>query len=226
MAGEIIRQGDRTSHGGVVLEGSMTDICHGKPISSIGHKVQCPLCKGVFPIVEGVMTATIFGKGVAVAGMKTACGASLIPSQFTDIVEWASSGASTIAASRSNTAGGAPTPGTSRGGAVGGAVSEAASETAGETAGKEKITRLYWTYGPDEMPVTDVSRHYVDLNLHIETENYQPGESAVVTIGKDDESALAEGTFTMELQATVGADGTAKLKDVFRNKTLEIGTFS
>jgi uncharacterized Zn-binding protein involved in type VI secretion len=87
MAGEIIRMGDKTSHGGVVLEGSQTDICMGKPIAYIGHKTQCPQCKGTFPIVEGVMTTTLYGKGVAVAGMKTACGAVLVPTQFTDIVE-------------------------------------------------------------------------------------------------------------------------------------------
>lgn len=67
MAGEIIRQGDPTNHGGKVLEGSMVDICHGKPIAYIGHKVSCPQCKGTYPIVEGVMTTTFYGKGVAVA---------------------------------------------------------------------------------------------------------------------------------------------------------------
>lgn len=88
MAGEIIRLGDRTSHNGTVIEGSQTDICMGKPIAYIGHKVHCPKCKGDFPIVEGVMTTTFYGKGVAVAGMKTSCGATLIAGQFTDIVEW------------------------------------------------------------------------------------------------------------------------------------------
>jgi uncharacterized Zn-binding protein involved in type VI secretion len=92
MAGEIIRKDDPTSHGGVVLEGSLTDICMGKPIAYIGHKVQCPQCKGAFPIIEGVMTTTLYGKGVAVAGMKTACGAVLVATQFTDTVE-VSSGA-------------------------------------------------------------------------------------------------------------------------------------
>lgn len=87
MAGEIIRQGDPTDHGGKVLEGSMVDICHGKPISYIGHKVSCPQCKGTYPIVEGVMTTTFYGKGVAVAGMKTACGATLVATQFSDVIE-------------------------------------------------------------------------------------------------------------------------------------------
>jgi uncharacterized Zn-binding protein involved in type VI secretion len=87
---EIIRLGDPTSHDGRVVEGSMTDICHGKPIAFIGHKVHCPKCKGTYPIVEGVLTTNFYGKGVAVAGMKTSCGATLIATQFTDTVEWSS----------------------------------------------------------------------------------------------------------------------------------------
>lgn len=99
VAGEIIRLGDRTSHDGTVIEGSQTDICMGKPIAYIGHKVHCPKCKGDFPIVEGVMTTTFYGKGVAVAGMKTSCGATLIAGQFTDIVEWGRGSSSPKAAS-------------------------------------------------------------------------------------------------------------------------------
>lgn len=87
MAGEIIRLGDKTSHGGDVIEGSHTDICMGKPIAYVGHKTYCPKCRGNFPIVEGVMTTTFYGKGVAIAGMKTSCGATLIASQFTDTVQ-------------------------------------------------------------------------------------------------------------------------------------------
>ncbi len=88
MSGEIIRLGDPTSHGGKVLEGSLVDICHGKPIAYLGHKTTCPKCKGIFPIIEGALTTSFYGNGVALAGMKTACGASLIPTQFTDTVEY------------------------------------------------------------------------------------------------------------------------------------------
>lgn len=90
MTGEIIRAGDKTSHGGTVVEGSQTDICMGKPIAFVGHMTYCPKCKGNFPIIEGVMTTTFYGKGVAVDGMKTACGAVLLASQSTDIVQWSS----------------------------------------------------------------------------------------------------------------------------------------
>ena len=98
---EIIRQGDATSHGGKVLEGSPFDICMGKPIAFVGHKVSCPQCKGIFPIVEGAPFTIFYGKGVALAGMKTACGAVLIPSQFTDTVD-GGGGASTATSSKTH----------------------------------------------------------------------------------------------------------------------------
>lgn len=103
MAGEIIRLGDSTSHNGKVIEGSQVDICMGKPIAYIGHKVHCPKCRGDFPIVEGVPTTTFYGKGVALAGMKTSCGAILIASQFTDTVAWGGGGNASAAASNANT---------------------------------------------------------------------------------------------------------------------------
>jgi uncharacterized Zn-binding protein involved in type VI secretion len=87
MAGEIIRMGDPTSHGGKVIEGSLVDICHGKPIAYMGHRTYCPQCKGYFPIIDGAPTTMFYGKGVALGGMKTACGATLIATQLTDIVE-------------------------------------------------------------------------------------------------------------------------------------------
>ncbi|MGY4817702.1 PAAR domain-containing protein [Pseudomonas chlororaphis subsp. piscium] len=75
---DVIRLGDSTSHGGVVLEAfSQTDL-NGKPIAGVSHKVSCPLCKGVFPIAEGSSVYTVGGIPVALDGMKTACGAALI----------------------------------------------------------------------------------------------------------------------------------------------------
>lgn len=77
---DIIRLGDTTTHGGVVLEAFPQTDLNGKPIAGVGHKVSCPLCKGVFPIVEGSKTYTISDIPVALDGMKTACGAVLIAS--------------------------------------------------------------------------------------------------------------------------------------------------
>jgi uncharacterized Zn-binding protein involved in type VI secretion len=76
----MIRLGDATTHGGTVLEDFSQTNLNGKPIAGAGHKVSCPLCKGIFPIAEGSSTYTVDGTPVALDGMKTACGAGLIVS--------------------------------------------------------------------------------------------------------------------------------------------------
>lgn len=80
---KMIRMGDTTTHGGIVLEGFAAYLAEGKPVSGVGHKVACPLCKGVFPIAQGNATHQVFGTPLAYEGMMTACGASLIATQAT-----------------------------------------------------------------------------------------------------------------------------------------------
>lgn len=77
----IIRVGDKTTHGGTVLEGFSSYDIDGRAAAGLGHKVDCPKCKGVFPIIEGVPSFAIGDSLVALEGMKTACGAALIASQ-------------------------------------------------------------------------------------------------------------------------------------------------
>lgn len=86
----VIRQGDRTSHGGTVLEGHQLLMVYGKPAAGIGHKASCPKCSGTITIVEGAMNATMMGINVAVEGMKTSCGATLVATQFTATIEYGS----------------------------------------------------------------------------------------------------------------------------------------
>ncbi|WP_395403489.1 PAAR domain-containing protein [Pseudoduganella sp. UC29_106] len=83
----VICKGDRTSHGGRVLEGNPNVTTGGRPIAQLGHATICPLCKGKFPIVEGVATHTYGGKPTAVEGMHTACGAILIASQREMVID-------------------------------------------------------------------------------------------------------------------------------------------
>ncbi|KVO99810.1 hypothetical protein WL28_11700 [Burkholderia ubonensis] len=80
----MICVGDTTTHGGRVLEGSASATIDGKPIAGVGHKVLCPQCKGVFPILPDAgrrYPHQVAGRDTAVEGMKTACGATLIASQ-------------------------------------------------------------------------------------------------------------------------------------------------
>lgn len=82
MAGNLILLGDKTSHGGTVIEASGESAVGGVRIARVGDKVACPLpYHGVCPIITGDPTMMIDGKAAARMGDKTACGATLISSQ-------------------------------------------------------------------------------------------------------------------------------------------------
>lgn len=76
----VIRKGDRTSHGGVVVSGDETVIIYGQPMARLGDQVTCPKCSGTHTIVEGVADVSS-DRRTALEGMKTSCGAVLIASQ-------------------------------------------------------------------------------------------------------------------------------------------------
>jgi uncharacterized Zn-binding protein involved in type VI secretion len=113
----IICEGDTTSHGGKVIEGSPTDKIDGRCISGVGHRVACPRCKGVFPILPDLLGRRyphrMNGRDTAVEGMRTACGAVLIASQssatITDDGE-ADPYTGGVAAASAAAAGGPPPP--------------------------------------------------------------------------------------------------------------------
>ncbi|WP_261371654.1 type VI secretion system Vgr family protein [Yersinia aleksiciae] len=73
---------------------------------------------------------------------------------------------------------------------------------------EKEVTSLFWTYGEDEIPVSDISRHYSDLNLHAETKNYQPGETVdiEVDVGNGDKRYFL---------AKVGMEGIAVSRNIF-----------
>ncbi|EHG7581553.1 MULTISPECIES: type VI secretion system Vgr family protein [Citrobacter] len=78
---------------------------------------------------------------------------------------------------------------------------------------EKKVTALHWTYGENEVPVSGLSRHYTDLNLHAETENYQPGEFVDINIDKGD-------GIIKSYQIQVKADGVAVAKNIFKDEMI------
>lgn len=75
----VIRLGDPTSHGGVVVSASPTTVINGKPVARVGDTVTCPIKgHGTVVIVEGDSSWSVDGRAVALEGHKTSCGASLI----------------------------------------------------------------------------------------------------------------------------------------------------
>lgn len=85
----MIVLGDRTDHGGEVIESSGVTDTHGKGIARVGDKVYCPKKgHGTTVIVTGDNTMIIDGKAVAYHGCKTSCGATLISGQAVTTVEF------------------------------------------------------------------------------------------------------------------------------------------
>lgn len=80
MPGPVIRLGDKTSHGGTVLEASPHSDSGGIGIARLGDKTSCPI-HGNGTIASGDMTMIVDGKPVARHGDKTSCGALLIAGQ-------------------------------------------------------------------------------------------------------------------------------------------------
>lgn len=77
----VVRLGDKTSHGGVVISASVTHTINGVGIARVGDTVQCPQKgHGANPIVEGAVTYLVGGRMVALHGHRSACGCLLIAS--------------------------------------------------------------------------------------------------------------------------------------------------
>ena len=85
MSRPFIVLGDKTDHGGVVIEASAMSDAAGKGLARVGDKVTCPQRGhgGTTVIVSGDPTMIVDGKAVARHGDKTACGATLIAAQST-----------------------------------------------------------------------------------------------------------------------------------------------
>lgn len=96
----IVVLGDRTNHGGEVIDASGITDTHNRRIARIGDKVQCPKKgHGATVIIEGDLTFVIDGKGAAYHGCKTSCGAILISSQSVTTVNFSGGGDQAAASS-------------------------------------------------------------------------------------------------------------------------------
>ncbi|MGF6969833.1 putative Zn-binding protein involved in type VI secretion [Paraburkholderia sp. WC7.3g] len=71
-----VREGDRTSHGGVVKKATSTFTVDGKKVALIGDIVSCPE-HGDNPITEHGEGYSEGGRKWAVDGCRTACGSAV-----------------------------------------------------------------------------------------------------------------------------------------------------
>ncbi|MDR1995538.1 PAAR domain-containing protein [Azonexus sp.] len=86
MFRRIIREGDTTTHGGKVINGSDRHRLEGRRIARLGDEVDCPAKypggtpHGVNKIIEGATDELLDGIPIALEGHKTECGCALIGS--------------------------------------------------------------------------------------------------------------------------------------------------
>ena len=76
MSPAIARQGDPTTHGGVIIAGSPTVKSGGAPVARLGDSATCPF-HGTVPITAGSATVNANGLPVARQGDALACGATI-----------------------------------------------------------------------------------------------------------------------------------------------------
>jgi hypothetical protein len=90
--------------------------------------------------------------------------------------------------------------------------------------GKEpRITKMYWTYwnGEEyiELEEDERSRHYVDLNFHVETKNYKDGDIMEIVLKRDDELPMCDEVLEIYLEGAV-VDNKVTFKNPFHGYTL------
>ena len=71
-------------------------------------------------------------------------------------------------------------------------------------------------------PLTDDSRHYVDMNLVVQTRNYEAGESVTITIKAEDGEAIADGLTEISLTGNVDEESQVIFKGPFKNYSLHL----
>ncbi len=207
--------GDATSSGGQVVSGSpFTDI-DGKPVARVNDKATCPTHKGTFPIVDGDPTTIIDGEAVALHGSSLACGCKVLAVQQMRVFLGAGGGGGGSGGSGSSSAG------SSSAGAAGAALARSAAAVvngqSSETVPAKEVLSINWSYGPDATPLSQVSRHYADLNVHVETRNYAVGETVEIEVRN-----LDDGASVMTCTAVVDADGRASVMNVFQTRQVAL----
>ncbi|EEC0295746.1 PAAR domain-containing protein [Salmonella enterica subsp. enterica] len=87
MAGNYLVMGDKTTCGGVIIEGDATHTIMNKPVACEGHKVTCGRHSGIYAITGGIANDTVNGRkpaGSQDSYSTCPCRARFIPSMMND----------------------------------------------------------------------------------------------------------------------------------------------
>lgn len=84
------------------------------------------------------------------------------------------------------------------------------------------ITEVYWTYSKDFIRLKKKSRHYIDLNLHIKTHGYMPGECIAILIKRNDLTSIAIETNQIQVIGRVNNNSEVIIENIFEKYTLNL----
>lgn len=87
-----------------------------------------------------------------------------------------------------------------------------------------RITRIYWTYENDLNRLGNQSRFYVDMNLHIETKDYEQGETLSIELKSKNGIPLTDKQSNIIITGTVDESGSVILKNALKDYTLNLTT--
>ena len=83
----------------------------------------------------------------------------------------------------------------------------------------KKVTKVYWSYGEAENTITEVSRHFSDLNLHVTTKGYVAGETVEVSVSfvEADDRVVQ-----LSIPIEIGATGSGVNRNCLRQQKIQI----
>lgn len=84
------------------------------------------------------------------------------------------------------------------------------------------ISDVYWTYSKDFIRLKKKSRYYIDLNLHIKTYGYMPGESIPILIKRNDLISITMETNQIQVIGQVNNNGEVIIENIFEKYTLNL----
>ncbi|MEC5396005.1 phage baseplate assembly protein V, partial [Bergeyella sp. RCAD1439] len=85
---------------------------------------------------------------------------------------------------------------------------------------EKKIIGMFWCYGEENTPLADESKHYTDMNLIVNTRNYEEGEMMTITIEAEDGDPVGNKVSKISLTGNVDRNGRVVFKNPLKDCTL------
>jgi uncharacterized Zn-binding protein involved in type VI secretion len=195
----LITVGCMTDHGGIIVLGDSSFVVEGKAVHLEGMTHFCPKCKVQSrAIASNAGFMIVGGKSIVAVGDSSTCGSKYF--KVSDLVVMSNG----FGSERNSTS------------------SLIIANKLVEPQKEKLIEKIYWSYGDKFIPLEEKSRFFDDLNLHVETLGYSPGESVDIKVNPESSEIYTFQSFTVYIK--LDPNGKGIFKNVFQGKTIIIDT--